>query len=131
MTDNNHLNPTKALEAILSPDIIVNLDNGGTLSVKPISISTLAVLDSIQSPILKPTDTEPDMITMLITLYVCLNGYKVTLTTNSLMEDTLNYFDNLNITNNDYQNIYKAVLTQYAKLLNIQPEVSDKKKDNT
>lgn len=125
----NHLNPKKALDAILSPDILVNLDNGETLSVKPISISTLAVLDSISSPLLfKASDNQTNMLDMIVTLYICLNGYKAALTTNPLIQDALEYFDNLSLTNNDYEKVYQAVLKQFEKLTNIQPDIADQKK---
>lgn len=119
------LNPKKALDAIISQDIPVKLDNGESIIIKPISISTLAVLDSIGSPILNGENAS--MLNILSTLYICINGYKAAYTSVSILEDALEYFDKNSFTNNDIENIKNAVLIQFQKLLNIQPEQSDKK----
>lgn len=120
------LNPTKALDAIISQEIPIELENGNVIMVKPISISTLAVLDSIGSPMLH-SDQNSNMINMMTTLYVCLNGYKSAFTTKSILEEALDYFDKSGFTNNDFDNLRVAVLRQFEKVLNIQPEQSDKK----
>lgn len=119
------LNPKKALDAIISQDIPVKLDNGESIIIKPISISTLAVLDSIGSPILNGENA--NMLNILSTLYICINGYKAAYTSVSILEDALEYFDKNSFTNNDIERIKDAVLIQFQKLLNIQPEQSDKK----
>lgn len=121
------LNPIKALDAIISQDIPVELENGSQVVVKPISIATLAVLDSIGSPILH-SDQNSTILNMMTTLYVCLNGYKSAFTTKSILEEALEYFDKSGFTNNDFDNVREAVLRQFEKVLRIQPEQSDKKK---
>lgn len=120
------LNPLKALDAIISQDIPIDLENGSQIVVRPISISTLAVLDSIGSPMLH-SDQNSNMMNMMTTLYICLNGYKAAFTTKSILEEALEYFDKSGFTNNDFDSIREAVLRQFEKVLNIQPEQSDKK----
>lgn len=128
MTTEN-LNPKKALDAIISQDIPVQLTNGETLVIKPISISTLAVLDSIGSPIV--TGEKLSMLNFITTLYICINGYKAAFTTNPILQDALDYFDKLNITNEDFEKLRTAVLIQFEKIINIQPEqAADKKNEN-
>lgn len=121
------LNPIKALDAIISQDIPIELENGSQVVVKPISIATLAVLDSIGSPMLH-SDQNSTILNMMTTLYVCLNGYKSAFTTKSILEEALDYFDKSGFTNNDFDNVREAVLRQFEKVLRIQPEQSDKKK---
>jgi hypothetical protein len=119
------LNPKKALDAIISKDIIVETTSG-PITIKPISISTIAVLDSIGSPILNESN-DANMINMMSTLYICLNGYKAAFTSKTILEDALEYFDKLNLTNEDFDKIREAVLRQFEKVLNIQPQQSEKK----
>jgi hypothetical protein len=121
------LNPVKALDAIISNDIVVKLDNNQEITVKPISISTLAILDSIDSPLLH-SDKEMTMLNILPTVYVCINGYKAAFTDKSLIELALEWFDNQQFTTNDFDNIRNAILVQFNKVLNIQPEISEDKK---
>lgn len=121
------LNPLKSLDAIISADIPVDLENGSQFVVKPISISTLAVLDSIGSPILH-NDQNMNMMNMMTTLYICLVGYRAAFTTKSILEEALDYFDKSGFTNADFDKLREAVLIQFEKVLNIQPEQSDKKK---
>lgn len=121
------LNPIKALDAIISNDIVVKLDNNQEITVKPISISTLAILDSIDSPLLH-SDKEMTMLNILPTVYVCINGYKAAFTDKSLIELALEWFDNQQFTTNDFDNIRNAILVQFNKVLNIQPEISEDKK---
>lgn len=121
------LNPVKALDAIISNDIVVKLDNNNEITVKPISISTLAILDSIDSPLLH-SDKEMTMLNILPTVYVCINGYKAAFTDKSLIELALEWFDNQQFTTNDFDNIRNAILVQFNKVLNIQPEISEDKK---
>lgn len=121
------LNPVKALDAIISNDIVVKLDNNNEITVRPISISTLAILDSIDSPLLH-TDKEMTMLNILPTVYVCINGYKAAFTDKSLIELALEWFDNQQFTTNDFDNIRNAILVQFNKVLNIQPEISEDKK---
>lgn len=120
------LNPRKALDAIISQEIPVELTNGETINIKPISISTLAVLDSIGSPIV--TGENVSMLNFITTLYICINGYKAAFTTKPILEDALDYFDKLNITNEDFDKLRTAILIQFQKVINIQPEQSSKKK---
>jgi hypothetical protein len=120
------LNPVKALDAIISPDIIVELDSGEKVSIKPISISTLAVLDSIGSPILN--NENANMLNMISTIYICMNGYKAAFTDKSILEEALEYFDKLSLTNSDFEKLRVAIMAQFAKILKIQPELSSKKK---
>jgi hypothetical protein len=121
------LNPVKALDAIISNDIVVKLDNNNEITVKPISISTLAILDSIDSPLLH-SDKEMTMLNILPTVYVCINGYKAAFTDKSLIELALEWFDNQQFTTNDFDNNRNAILVQFNKVLNIQPEISEDKK---
>ena len=121
------LNPVKALDAIISNDIVVKLDNNNEITVRPISISTLAILDSIDSPLLH-SDKEMTMLNILPTVYVCINGYKAAFTDKSLIELALEWFDNQQFTTNDFVNIRNAILVQFNKVLNIQPEISEDKK---
>jgi hypothetical protein len=121
------LNPVKALDAIISNDIVAKLDNNQEITVKPISISTLAILDSIDSPLLH-SDKEMTMLNILPTVYVCINGYKAAFTDKSLIELALEWFDNQQFTTNDFDNIRNAILVQFNKVLNIQPEISEDKK---
>jgi hypothetical protein len=121
------LNPVKALDAIISNDIVVKLDNNQEITVRPISISTLAILDSIDSPLLH-SDKEMTMLNILPTVYVCINGYKAAFTDKSLIELALEWFDNQQFTTNDFDNIRNAILVQFNKVLNIQPEISEDKK---
>ena len=121
------LNPVKALDAIISNDIVVKLDNNNEITVRPISISTLAILDSIDSPLLH-SDKEMTMLNILPTVYVCINGYKAAFTDKSLIELALEWFDNQQFTTNDFDNIRNAILVQFNKVLNIQPEISEDKK---
>ena len=124
------LNPVKALDAIISNDIVVKLDNNNEITVRPISISTLAILDSIDSPLLH-SDKEMTMLNILPTVYVCINGYKAAFTDKSLIELALEWFDNQQFTTNDFDNIRNAILVQFNKVLNIQPEISEDKKNKS
>lgn len=130
MKTENKQNPDKALRAILASDTEIKLSNGNTINIKPLNISTFAMLDMIKSPILYPEDKELSIYDYFPSFYVVIVGFKEAQKKDNLYTAAFDYFDELGIKPTEIDSIKNAVLKQVYLATELSPEESteDKKK---